>query len=356
MKRCSAALRSAFAVVLLLALVAGCSFGAKPSESANIGYAVGPVKLSVGFDGVTVSLGHTWATFAGTFSVDTGIKWAKDRKNTDKLAVVVKHTVNGERIATVYEIEGGDKLRVLIEGRTIQEFSRNSVEIDAAPGAIIEINPEEGTAAPLDSARPSAASPTPTASTSAPAATTSAPAATTPAPEPSAPPKDLPLPSPSPSAEDLPLPPAAPSPKPSTRPTSAAPPPPPPSSAKPSARTTLPSGVTGFWQGRVFGTSSPGDTLFISLSLYGGSVDRVVGGGATSSTVSLCQANVVLIATKTHPVDASNVLLRMEPINCPGMAWVDLTLKGNTAEVKTYLSVADADQHKNARYSGTLTH
>lgn len=295
MQRFRVGVRQFVVALVVLASVAGCTLGS-PSHSENVGYAVGPVKLTVGLDGVSIGLGRTWVTAMGTFSIDSGVKWAKENKKDDQLVLIIRYMVNGERTEEGFEIEGGDTMRVSIEGRTVQEFSRNVVVIDAEPGTVVEINPHGTTATPDPDPDLYADASTPSFGTT-------------------------------------------------TRPSA---------STKPSASAAdeLPSVFEGLWAGQV---RAPYGVVPITLDLDGGAVGRSVGHSETVTYPVSCRAEVVLLDTKAHPVTTTNVLVKLVPISgCALPSWADLSIKGGVMQFVTYANSADADHHSASQSTGDL--
>ncbi|MCF2525733.1 hypothetical protein [Yinghuangia soli] len=134
----------AAALLLAMALVlSACTFGSAPSPSAQVGYAIGPIKLSVGTNGVSVTLGRNFVTPLGTISFDTGLGYSKSKKDPG-LVVVVRQTLSGVPTDTAYEIKADEKLRVTVAGKVVQEIAENYILIEATPGTEIAIEPASG--------------------------------------------------------------------------------------------------------------------------------------------------------------------------------------------------------------------
>ncbi|MDI2125503.1 hypothetical protein [Yinghuangia seranimata] len=309
MRRLWSGIRWVLVAVMLLPALVGCEFGSTSPDGPHVGYAVGPVRLSVGLDGVSVTLGRSWVTPLGTFSVEGGVKVAREHENTDSMTVVIRHTVGGRPTESVFTV-GGDRLRVVAQGTTVQEFSPNLVVINATPGTTIDINPD---------------GPVPT-----------VPATTRPGTANGGNPGGVPVGTRTPS---------------STRSSAGTK----PTRTLPASGTALPSAFVGSWYGpvRLAGVNQYGSTM--SVDLTGGGVDQTVGQAMTPAAAGLCPASLVLASTRGHPVTATRVLVRVLPINgCDMPVWAELTVRGNALALVTYAGADAADQHTAALVAADL--
>jgi hypothetical protein len=119
-----------------------------PPPTGNIAYQPPflPITLKVGFDGnVSVSASPKLVTSLGTFSVEGGaiVSTASQKPLAPKPADVTRLVVcldDTDRRCNVYQIDSGRRLRVLLDGKVVEDIERNLITIHAAPGATVVVS------------------------------------------------------------------------------------------------------------------------------------------------------------------------------------------------------------------------
>jgi hypothetical protein len=103
-----------------------------PTPTGNIAYQppLLPITLTVGLDGsISVTASRTIVTDLGAFSIEGGeiVNTANDEPLSPKPADVTRLVVcvdKGDKHCRVYQIDSGRQMRVLINGKVIEDIER----------------------------------------------------------------------------------------------------------------------------------------------------------------------------------------------------------------------------------------
>jgi hypothetical protein len=137
----------AVTTALLFVFTAACD----SAPDIELTYGIGPIEIAVDKNlDVSVSLGARFVTPIGEFGISGGQTIGLntpeiEEQRRGKLTLILRMTVKGKRVAKVFVIESGQKLRLEISGKTVQDYEKygeqTTVTIDAAPGTTIKISP-----------------------------------------------------------------------------------------------------------------------------------------------------------------------------------------------------------------------
>jgi hypothetical protein len=119
-----------------------------PAPTGNIAYQPPflPIKLEIGLDGsISVTASPKLVTSLGTFSVTSGVivNEADQKPLAPKPADVTQLVVcldEAERRCDAYQIDSGRRMRILVDGRVVEDVERNLITIRAGPGATVVVS------------------------------------------------------------------------------------------------------------------------------------------------------------------------------------------------------------------------